>query len=302
MVTTTQLVQKSHAHKAITPGLRQKIPQPLPSSRSAYNCIALPHRQINNKDDSSLDTDVSGYFAVDITKEIIVISFRGSGSVRNWLTDFNFPVMLSTICTNCFGSTGFYASWLEAQNTVFTAIEAAMGPYPNYKLIVTGHSLGGALATVAVGALRSNRTKVDMHTYGAPKIGLLNTASYISQTTLGSNYRVTHKDDPVPRMPPLLAGYQHVSPEYYIVSGNDVPPTAHDITVYTGIPSTNGNEKDVGFDVGTHTILVIAVGARAAKFYTFDENQLLEQGLYSAMKILDDNLPPKSSHVFSTTN
>ena len=118
---------------------------------------------------------------------------------------------------------------------------------------MTGHSLGGALATVAAGALRSNGTKVDMYTYGAPKIGHPNTASYISQTTLGSNYRVTRKDDPVPRMPRLLAGYQYVSPEYHITSSNDVPPTANDITVYTGISNTNGNEKDVGFGVGAHT-------------------------------------------------
>ena len=202
---------------------------------------------------NSLATDVTGFVATDTTASLIVISFRGSRSVRNWLTDFSFPVIMTSICQDCFASTGFYASWLESQTGVFTALDAARAQYPSYRIVVTGHSLGGALATIAVGALRSNGTSVDMYTYGAPKVGLRGIAEYISQTNMGSNFRVTHVNDPVPRMPPLLAGYQHVSPEYYITSGNDVKPTVNDIAVYSGITNTQGNEKDLGFDVASHT-------------------------------------------------
>lgn len=202
---------------------------------------------------SSILTDVTGFVATDTTNELIVLSFRGSASIANWLTDFNFPVIPTTICTKCFASAGFWSSWLEAKYAVFTAIERGRELHPTYKLVVTGHSLGGALATIAAAVLRSNGTSVDMYTYGAPKVGLQALASYLTDSTNGSNYRVTHLNDPVPRMPPSLAGYRHHSPEYYITSGDVNLPTENDIMVYSGIANTEGNEKDTGFDVDAHT-------------------------------------------------
>lgn len=216
---------------------RPKIPIRSLSFRSEY-----PYRLVvqyhHNKYLSSLATDVTGFVATSATSSQIVVSFRGSASLRNWLTDFTFPVILTTICADCFASTGFYASWLESQTGVFAALDAARAQFPTYKVVIVGHSLGGALATIATGAIRSRGIRADMYTYGAPKVGLLGIAQYISQTNLGENFRVTHVDDPVPRAPPLLLGYQHVTPEYYITSGNDVLPTVNDVTVYSGITNT----------------------------------------------------------------
>lgn len=44
--------------------------------------------------------------------------------------------------------------------------------YPSAKLVVTGHSLGGALATHALVALTSNGVKVDsFYSFGSPRVG-----------------------------------------------------------------------------------------------------------------------------------
>jgi hypothetical protein len=91
----------------------------------------------------------------------------------------------------------------------------------DYSLIVTGHSIGAAIATLAAAELRSLGYYVDLYTFGSPRVGNAAFVDYVESQSpaLGNNYRMTHLNDPVPQIPPTWIGYKHTSPEYWLSDG-----------------------------------------------------------------------------------
>ena len=182
------------------------------------------------------------------------MAFRGSKSIRNYLADADFPAVASDICSGCTVDQGFYDSWLEARSGVLAALKTAAAANPSFKVVAVGHSLGAAIAAIAAAELRNSGTNVDLYTYGQPRIGSSAVSNYITNQNKGGNFRVTHTDDPVPRLPPLILGFVHISPEYYISSATGAPVTANDITKLTGSVNLLGNTGNVGSgtDVAAH--------------------------------------------------
>lgn len=77
-------------------------------------------------------------------------------------------------------------------------------------LYITGHSLGGAMATVA--AYRMNKIVDALYTYGSPRVG---TRKYIKQISC-PHYRHVNNNDAVTAVPPFIMGYKHHGTTRYI--------------------------------------------------------------------------------------
>ncbi|KAF2197958.1 alpha/beta-hydrolase [Delitschia confertaspora ATCC 74209] len=200
---------------------------------------------------NSLRTDVTGFVATDTTNNLTILSFRGSASIQNWLTNLDLSTIPTDLCPGCTAHSGFWSSWLESRTGVLDAIKTAARENPGYKLIVTGHSLGGAIATLAAAELRNSGYETALYTFGAPRIAGPKLSSFISQQP-GGNYRVTHWNDPVPRLPPIPMGFVHVSPEYYIDKGNNQAVGSGDVKVLEGSVNLRGNSGWLVTDVGAH--------------------------------------------------
>ncbi|KAF2132326.1 alpha/beta-hydrolase [Dothidotthia symphoricarpi CBS 119687] len=196
-------------------------------------------------------TDVTGFVAVDHTNKMIVVSFRGSSDVDNWITNFDFDDTDTDLCSGCTAHHGFWNSWLDARDRVLAAVKDSRTTYTDYAVVVTGHSSGGAVAALAAAQLRNTGYTVALYTFGSPRVASNTLSDYITNQP-GGNYRVTHWNDPVPKLPLIIQGYVHISPEYYINKGNKKDVNEGDIKIYEGSVNLKGNSAWLLVDVEAH--------------------------------------------------
>lgn len=163
--------------------------------------------------------DDTGFIALDETNQLIVLSFRGSRSDANWSKDWKITHASADLCPRCAVHKGYWTSWLEIRDTLTPLVLHVIKTYPDFRFAITGHSLGGALATIAAGALRDVnddlRERTELYSFGSPRVGNEMVAYYLSMQS-DRSYRITNRKDAVPRLPPWILGYHHTYPEYYI--------------------------------------------------------------------------------------
>lgn len=219
---------------------------------------------------------------MDRTHGLTVLAFRGSHSIRNWLTDVDFVTVPTDICPGCTAHQGFWNSWVEARTGILAALKKTASSNPSSKVVVVGHSLGGAIADFAAAEIRKSGIAADLYTYGAPRIAGKNLSNFITNQNKGGNFRVTHTDDPVPRLPPLFLGFVHISPEYWITAPTNVPPTPADITRLDGSVNLKGNTGQVALDTDAHGWYFGAVSSCSPGGIEFKEKRGVDESLNKA--------------------
>lgn len=141
--------------------------------------------------------DVQGTQAILLgSKEHLVLAFRGTEphSIRDIVTDSK----AST--TSCSTGGRIHLGFSEAFNHVAIQIERTLQrpDLQDRPLFITGHSLGGALATIASKNLTHSAGLAACYTFGSPRVGDMRWGEGIKTPI----YRVVNAADPVTMLPP----------------------------------------------------------------------------------------------------
>ena len=157
---------------------------------------------------------------------------------------------------------GFQQAWGEISTNVEGVVAFAKSLYPSFRVVATGHSLGGAIATIAAASLRQSGLAVDLYTFGSPRVGNAAFADFVTNQT-GAEFRVTHVNDLVPRLPPLILDYRHTSPEYWLSDGNATTVTygVNDIKICVGDANTGCNGEDLLFSIEAHLYYLLPIAS-----------------------------------------
>ncbi|CAE7845683.1 LIP [Symbiodinium sp. KB8] len=130
--------------------------------------------------------NVAGYVGQLMTGEILV-SFRGTqpSSLKDWIDDLKFvKTEPYPYCTKCEVHKGFYQSWNALKSQVLNAIDGFGGG----PIVVTGHSLGAAMAALCAFDLKGYSVE-HVYTFGQPRVGDTNFASTFGQD-IQNNFRM----------------------------------------------------------------------------------------------------------------
>ncbi|PVH91027.1 alpha/beta-hydrolase [Periconia macrospinosa] len=200
---------------------------------------------------STPGTDATGFVAVDRTNHLIVVAFRGTASLLGWIIDFRFNRVPTTICDGCGAHQGFWDSWLSVRDAISNTVRDAVTENPGFSVVCVGHSLGGAIASLAAADLRNAGYNVTLYSFGGPRFADAALSDYISNQS-GGNYRITHTNDPVPRVPPSWTGVVHIRPEYYITTPNFFPVNPNNIKICSGSLDRECNAGWLWLDAISH--------------------------------------------------
>ncbi|KAF8472772.1 Alpha/Beta hydrolase protein [Kalaharituber pfeilii] len=203
-------------------------------------------------------SDSCGYIALSHppAPKRIVIAFRGTYSISNAIADLSLTKQEylpypseghkngtgdGERCEDCAVHSGFFESWTQAEKMIGETVKQLVKVWKmerGYELVLVGHSLGGAVASLAALEFSAKGYAPKITTFGEPRVGNEALAQYINKKFTPDTYRrVTHIDDPVPLLPLNEWGFSPHETEYFITK-RDLPPTPIDIIKCEGSGDT----------------------------------------------------------------
>ena len=155
-------------------------------------------------------TDTQGLMGVAYDNTF-VIGFRGSEETgtADWVTDLKFIQQAYPFAPKGTSGIEVHYGFIEAYTSVRDAVLQAAKDTPHKEVVLVGHSLGGALATLAGLDIAENvpGKDVSVYTFGSPKVG---NAAFVDAYSprVPNTYRIVNDADLIPHIP--VGDYYHV--------------------------------------------------------------------------------------------
>jgi predicted lipase len=156
-------------------------------------------------DDATSDTQVR----VDILGTTAHILFPGTASLHDARTDAMIKKM------SWLHAGHVHRGFMRAYGCVAQRLINELGGVD--EVFIAGHSLGGALATLAADDLSHLGWRVmGVYTFGSPRVGNWTFARRYNERLAPVTHRLTNAGDPVPWVPFVFGTYRHVAREFYL--------------------------------------------------------------------------------------
>lgn len=184
-------------------------------NNNGYFLVPDSYRVVGPFNASSFTGNEEPFGFVIESPQAVILAFRGTSSPTDWVTDMIAqqtifkPLSKKSVMTH----RGFTEVYMSARDQIFQLLDQVPSDKP---LFVTGHSLGGALATLASVDIAVNRkpNTIIAYTFGSPRTGdpafvrAYNAAVPIS-------FRIQNEFDVVPHLPPLVYQSPKTDKSYY---------------------------------------------------------------------------------------
>jgi predicted lipase len=167
---------------------------------------------------TDLETDVQVGVTINYISKRICVAFRGTDSLKDWY--YNLQIKKYCIKGDIRVHKG-YCSQLFVSNLyhrLSNQIQQLLHVNPEYKLFITGHSAGGALATLFGYLLSSEipKKEINIVSFASPRIGNYAFKCDFENKPNLIHHRVTNRNDIVTATP--IFRYWHVGRKVYIRS------------------------------------------------------------------------------------
>ena len=212
------------------------------SSDKKYSCVLGLEKPCYI--DGHPKEDAQAYIWHSKNERRLYVAFRGTEDIRDTLV--NLDVRQHVITNDILVHNGFYRQF----KSVVRLLEAHITTVADEvnEIVFCGHSLGGALATIASAYFGHRGFKVKCHTFGSPRVGNANFKESFTQV-VKENWRVFNENDPVP-MIPISHRFVHVSGGMCINDNDQIALILNDVPWYLRlfISYTNVDFKNIVCD------------------------------------------------------
>lgn len=171
------------------------------SCRLSKRCYYHPYLALVYELVGAKESAESAETAETTDSDVLIIAFKGTTTAQEVGIDLTFTREKTSVGRV---HSGFWNYFHDKHKPVVDELLRQRGDGP---VLFTGHSLGGALATLAASLYAPNR-RVGCITFGAPRVGDDKFAKRFNET-VDYSLRMVNAKDPYTKMPPKRL-YKHV--------------------------------------------------------------------------------------------